>query len=368
MASEASHRKVVKVQSTLVWAFLGLCLIQMACNKKSEVQDSIPLENRGYAVSFISGTVEFSDSPAGPWAPLSKGDTLHGGQCLRTGYESSALLKGNFGDQVFLMELCRVVLDPVFLREFAGAGEKVRGVEVLSGKTWLSVAKGHGTFLGKTPGALARVKGTRFSLAYNEVTKSTQVVLEDGAVAVGSAQVGSTSLDLVPGETAEIVADKPSKAQKAEPSDLTVPSIFKLSGPAPDSLGTEYSAPNTAIEEGTNSMESSTSGSGPKSLLQTPTHDLDKVESTLETENSGVTEGPKALESHALAKTQILDAHKDSVQSRHDSHDSVIEKSYQAIAAEKLKREGSIKAKLEKSGSPEREKGAFDELDAETEP
>ncbi|MBF0430952.1 MAG: FecR domain-containing protein [Fibrobacteria bacterium] len=203
--------------------FLFILFLYACSEKKKELEKHLNL--RSYTVEFCEGAVEYAELPKGPWSLVTKGDVLKGGQCVRTSYDASAVLKGNFGDVISMMELTRIVLDPEYLKKYSASGN-ARGVKVLAGKAWLDIAKGFGDFIGETPNGLAKVGGTSFSLSFDEKRGKTRVVVTEGAVAVGKNKDPEKVVNIVPGQAIDVSPE--SDELKSEPAqkDELVNEVF----------------------------------------------------------------------------------------------------------------------------------------------
>jgi hypothetical protein len=90
------------------------------------------------------------------------------------------------------------------------------------GGVWVSVRKAGSRFMVNTENAGSAVRGTEFSVAYEGAKRATRVSVTEGQVDVRN-RAGGPSLTLGPGQSAEVVGDRP-------PARLGVPAGRNLSG------------------------------------------------------------------------------------------------------------------------------------------
>lgn len=151
-------------------------------NTESLVEDSQEAEEfskDSVKVSLILGKAEYSEFGK-RWKKLNMGMILKQGTIVRTKNGSTVELKTTVGDIIHLAP------QTVFKLE-TGKDTTVKKFKLLMGKVWANVKKLNNKtrFMIKTPTAVAGVRGTVFTLVFNEKEGTTSLYVSEGEVAIG---------------------------------------------------------------------------------------------------------------------------------------------------------------------------------------
>jgi hypothetical protein len=178
---------------------LVICLVLLSCSGKKEegpsrkagngpkiINDStvVPQSSLQYHLLNFRNNVTWSSNDSA-WESVHKGLLLDAGSMIETGRRSMALLEGSLGDMVMMGERSKVKLTIKELSKYAPSGNLIlRGLSLLNGSIALNIKKLAGGFIIETPSARLKVKGTNFTVSFNEKTKKTNLKVLEGTVAI----------------------------------------------------------------------------------------------------------------------------------------------------------------------------------------
>ncbi len=185
-------------------------------------------------VSAVQGTVDYRDKPASPWQTLREGMLVRAGSQVRTGPSASLILTWADGTKVKVGADTLLSVEKCFAK--SGTDQEVSLFRLHHGRVWTRIAKRLGEqseFEVATPGAVAGVRGTIFSVEARETKGKTESVVSvheghvqlttpssarlvsSGRVAVVSAAGDLRVRDQLPGEVGQWLANQ----------DLLLPSL-----------------------------------------------------------------------------------------------------------------------------------------------
>lgn len=198
----------------VLFAILALVVIFIA--------DGVRRENEEFVAKLtqMSGQVQILKSGEAQPVPASLRAKLEDGDTLATGPGSYATLEFPDGTAITVAPSS---LFEVRLLEYSRAGQwRSRSFRLLSGQVFAKVSKYFGAqsdLRVYTPSAVAAVRGTQFSLAYDDVTKTAGIVCIDGQVTYAG-WAGAPVL-VNPGQESVVrYGAQPSNPAAAEPSKV----------------------------------------------------------------------------------------------------------------------------------------------------
>jgi len=138
-------------------------------------------KGQGAVLTAIKGTVAYKTKGAADWTVASSKSSVKEGDMIKTGADSSVIIKFADGSMVKLGAMAQITLSSTGAAKSGGAS---LGVD--SGKMWSRVRKqgADSSFSVKTPTAIAGVRGTFFSSEAEEQASTFDVF--DGEVLVSS--------------------------------------------------------------------------------------------------------------------------------------------------------------------------------------
>lgn len=146
-------------------------------------------------IGSIKGDVQVQRGGAGSWAAAKDGGLLHPGDRIKTGSESSCVLKWAQGNVLKLTAFTNVSIDT--LAKNPAAGSEQSSVSMTNGKAYAHAKKLAGpqsSFEIKTPTAIAGVRGTKLGVGV-DADETTSVECLEGVVVVKGAAGGEVVLN-----------------------------------------------------------------------------------------------------------------------------------------------------------------------------
>ena len=163
------------------------CLLFLCSKKQEDVtekKEEAVADYYSYTIKHFKKNVNWSPDDS-IWKTVSLNLKIGKGAWMETGAKSYAALEGTLGDVVILGERSKVRLILEELAQYEKSGTAiVRGMKLLKGLARFSVKKNNSGFIVETPTARVKVKGTRFTVSYNEKKMETDVYVEEGSVEV----------------------------------------------------------------------------------------------------------------------------------------------------------------------------------------
>jgi hypothetical protein len=204
----------------LMLLFLGCARKKTEPETKAAPAPNVAVSNQiaagySYTVTNLRNNVSWSTDDSS-WQQAGKGITLPAGAYIETGNRSMALLTGSIGDMVVLGERSKVRLSLEDLSRYASSGTgAVRGLRLIKGLATFDIRKSLVGFFVETPTATVKVKGTNFSVSYDEKSLRTNVKVFQGEVTVEDKKhSGSPELVLDPKEKAEDIGSAEPSSKK----------------------------------------------------------------------------------------------------------------------------------------------------------
>lgn len=132
-----------------VVVFAAVCLLFCACARAADT---------GVRVDKVVGKVEARAGAGEPWRAAKSGDRLSAGAAVRTGKDSSCVIKWGVGNAVKVSPLSDIDLESIDLKS------KGMGMSLKLGRASAHIEKmdAGGSFTVRTPAAIAGVRGTDF--------------------------------------------------------------------------------------------------------------------------------------------------------------------------------------------------------------
>lgn len=192
-------------------AAAGMCAMMALCSL-AFYQGIFAAKASIATLSAVKGKVVFKASGDSEWKSAYDKATAGEGDTIRTGADSSVIIKFNDGSMTKLGPLAILKLDKV-----GGVGGPSTSLNVNNGKLWSRVRKqgAESTFNVKTPTAVAGVRGTFFSTEAQ--TDASQVDVFDGIVQVSSVADPNASVDVKAHQRTSVAGDKAPTAPSAIP-------------------------------------------------------------------------------------------------------------------------------------------------------
>lgn len=187
----------------------------------------------------VSGTVEFAKKGSSAWMPLIKGVLIVQGHTVRTGANSTAVLRWFDGNVVKIGPSSLFTIDSL---SRSGAAETSK-LDLAQGSVYAKskkISAGQSSFEVKTPTAIAGVRGTEFLAAIAEGGKTTFAVA-DGQISVEAQSITvildsnymiTVEPDQPPGEIFSI-SDEIKGRMQTDSADVAQASAA-MPAPAPD--------------------------------------------------------------------------------------------------------------------------------------
>lgn len=178
--------RIIFVNSLLIIATILVC----GCGKRGHDQEPVRKmivtnykEDYSYIIDNVHNNVSWSSDDS-IWRPCTRGMTLQAGWYIESGKHSCAILKGIRGDLVILGERSKIKLVLEELSRYSHEKTGVRGFTLFNGLVTLTVNKIGSRFIVETPTAIAQVKGTQFTVHFDELTNASDVSVLNGQVVV----------------------------------------------------------------------------------------------------------------------------------------------------------------------------------------
>jgi hypothetical protein len=178
--------KMSFVNTMLIVAIIFVC----GCGKRDHDHESArkatgtnSKEDYSYTIDNVHNNVSWSSDDS-IWMPCTRGMTIQAGWYIESGKHSCAILKGIRGDIVILGERSKIKLVLEELSRYSHEKTGARGFTLLNGLVTLTVNKIGSRFIVETPTAIAQVKGTQFTVQFDEQTNVSDVSVLKGQVLV----------------------------------------------------------------------------------------------------------------------------------------------------------------------------------------
>jgi len=185
-----------------------MMMMLLSCSKKKEegkqqpepVSEPEMKTEAVYSYKVVSFEKNVNWSPdENSWAPVSMNMILAKESFVETGESSLLMLEGTLGDRVMLGERSKARLTIEDLSQYAGGGTgDIRGLRIMKGIAFFNIKSLLGGFLVETPTAIVKVKGTSFSVRFNEKKGTTDVDVFEGEVVIDVKRKGKGAGSKVP--------------------------------------------------------------------------------------------------------------------------------------------------------------------------